>query len=69
MLDELDENDKAFLKLKDILKNKTFNNLGEINSFLSRLKAYDADFGVEKDEEAYDAITLMTDLKHCKQKI
>ena len=59
-IDELDSEDKSLVKFKEILHNKTFNNLEEIRLFLSKLKAYDCDFGVEKDEEAYDAVTLMT---------
>lgn len=60
MLDELDNNDKALVKFREILTSKTFSSLEDIEVFLSKLKAYDADFGIEKDEEAYDAITLMT---------
>lgn len=59
-IDELDSEDKSLVKFKEILHNKTFNNLEEVQTFLSKLKAYDCDFSVEKDEEAYDAVTLMT---------
>lgn len=60
MLNDLDMTDKALFKLKEILESKTFANLNEVKEFLSKLKAYDSQLGVEKDEEAYDAVTLMT---------
>lgn len=59
-VEEMAKTDRIVEGLYGILKNKTFSNLKEVEDFLSKLRKYEADFLVEKDEQAYDAITLMT---------
>lgn len=59
-IEKIDSTDKALIEFKDILNAKNFKKLEDLNIFLSKFKAFDSDLGIEKDEEAYDAITLMT---------
>lgn len=59
-VEEVAKKDRIVSNLYSLLENKVFKTLEDINTFLSKLRNYEADFIVNKDEQAYDAITLMT---------
>lgn len=59
-LKTLAEEDKVLKELVSILETKSFNNILDVSDYLNKLKIYDSDIGLEKDETAYNAITLMT---------
>lgn len=59
-LEELSKNDRILSELYILLSNKKFTNVIELGDYLTKLRMYDSDIGVEKDETAYDAITIMT---------
>lgn len=60
ILKDLAVNDRTLSELYTFIVNKNFNDVVEVSDYLSKLRRYEGDAGVEKDDTRFDAITLMT---------
>ena len=59
-LKELGKEDKAIAKLDELIAEKQLKSINEIAEFLLNMRAFQADYFVEKTEDRVDAITLTT---------
>lgn len=60
LLEPLGKQDRAVERLLQICKEKDFKNVKELNNFLVKIKLYESELAIEKDDCVYNAVVLST---------